>query len=38
MRGKVFALTVVFGVAASVAMAVEECISFPADYSTTFYN
>ncbi len=38
MRGKVFALTVVFGIVASVAMAVEERISFPADYSTTFYN
>ena len=38
MGGKVFALTALFGVVASVTMAVAERISFPADYSTTFYN
>lgn len=38
MIGKAVALTVALGIIASVALADEERISFPADYSTKFYN
>ena len=38
MFGKVFALVLGLGVIVSVAMADEERISFPADYSTNFKN
>lgn len=38
MIGKVFALTLGLGVLVNVAMADEERITFPADYSTKFYN
>ena len=38
MVGKVFALVLGLGVIVSVAMADEERISFPADYSTNFKN
>lgn len=38
MIGKAFALTLGLGIVASAAMADEERISFPADYSAKFYN
>jgi hypothetical protein len=38
MIGKAFALALGLGVVVNVAMADEERISFPADYSTKFYN
>ena len=38
MIGKAFAVALGLGIVASVALADDERISFPADYSTKFYN
>ncbi len=38
MIGKILALVLGLGIVANVAMAQEERISFPADYSTKFHN
>jgi len=38
MIGKAFAAALGLGIVASVALADDERISFPADYSTKFYN